>query len=168
MGNKVWTVPTPRPRVDPNGFADPVSDAFWKNVWVASAVYNFSMPFLMISVTTWNQYKEFVVHHERMNKPPKDSSTPEAVARVPSETGDEGVPLEGQEAEHDEHADDSENTKKKEPKITPAKGVEPFERWKRDEMRKLLHELNGHLVLYPTRFLEGEDIVNNFLFNADR
>lgn len=25
-----------------------------------------------------------------------------------------------------------------------------------------------HLVLYPTRFLEGEDISNNFLFNADR
>lgn len=23
-------------------------------------------------------------------------------------------------------------------------------------------------VLYPTRFLEGEDIANNFLFNADR
>ena len=24
------------------------------------------------------------------------------------------------------------------------------------------------LVLYPTRFLEGEDVANNFLFNADR
>lgn len=23
-------------------------------------------------------------------------------------------------------------------------------------------------VMYPTRFLEGEDISNNFLFNADR
>ncbi|ESK89222.1 spo14 [Moniliophthora roreri MCA 2997] len=154
MGNKVWTVPTPRPRVDPNGFADPVCDAFWKNVWVASAVYNteiFRKVFHAIPddlVTTWKQYKEFVVHHERMNK--------SAVARVPSETGDEGVPLEGHEAEHDEHADDSENTKseeqlgqssqEKEPKTRrPAKGVEPFERWERDEMEKLLHELNGHL-----------------------
>ncbi len=24
------------------------------------------------------------------------------------------------------------------------------------------------VVIYPTRFLEGEDISNNFLFNADR
>lgn len=25
-----------------------------------------------------------------------------------------------------------------------------------------------HQVIYPTRFLEGEDAANNFLFNADR
>ncbi len=37
-----------------------------------------------------------------------------------------------------------------------------------DEMEALLGELNGHLVLYSTKFLEGEDVVNNFLFNADR
>jgi phospholipase D1/2 len=69
----------------------------------------------------------------------------------------------------------------------PAKGTEAFERWEREE---LLHELNGHLgtempfwyafvrhepnlierfaVIFPTRFLEGEDAANNFLFNADR
>lgn len=52
-------------------------------------------------------------------------------------------------------------------------------------MEKLLEEVRGHLgkllhlvspvfanvlcaVLYSTRFLEGEDIANNFLFNADR
>jgi phospholipase D1/2 len=29
-----------RPHVDPDGFEDPISDAFWKNVWVASAAYN--------------------------------------------------------------------------------------------------------------------------------
>ncbi len=71
----------------------------------------------------------------------------------------------------------------------PTKGTEPFEKWERDEMEKLLGELNGHLgavvichlylhcllilcliqiVLSPHRFLEGEDIANNFLFNADR
>jgi phospholipase D1/2 len=37
-----WTIPAPRPNVDPNGFDDPVSDAFWKDVWVASAVRNVS------------------------------------------------------------------------------------------------------------------------------
>lgn len=53
-------------------------------------------------------------------------------------------------------------------------------------MEKLLGQLNGqlgdcdflsdlsvtladfYLVVYPHRFLEGEDIANNFLFNADR
>lgn len=71
-------------------------------------------------------------------------------------------------------------------KKKPAKPVqEPFEAWEREEMEKLLGELRGHLgeqaweavcnipltlnvVVYPTRFLEGEDIANNFLFNADR
>lgn len=53
-------------------------------------------------------------------------------------------------------------------KRQPSKGDEPFEKWERDEMEKLLSELRGHLVLYPTRFLEGEDVSNNFLFNADR
>lgn len=77
---------------------------------------------------------------------------------------------------------------KEKEKKKPAKPVqEPFEAWEREEMEKLLGELRGHLgeqrqeavsgphpltpsivVIYPTRFLEGEDIANNFLFNADR
>ena len=40
MGSKVWTLPTPAPNVDKNGFEDPVADSFWKNVWVACAVHN--------------------------------------------------------------------------------------------------------------------------------
>lgn len=62
---------------------------------------------------------------------------------------------------------------------------EPFEQWERDAMENLLMEVRGHLgeilsshqpeslpmsfiVVYPTRFLEGEDVANNFLFNTDR
>jgi phospholipase D1/2 len=40
LGSKTWTLPTPRPKVDPDGFEDPISDTFWKNVWVASATHN--------------------------------------------------------------------------------------------------------------------------------
>lgn len=40
VGNKVWTVSIPAPHVDPEGFEDPISDAFWKNVWIACATYN--------------------------------------------------------------------------------------------------------------------------------
>ena len=37
---KVWTLPTPTPKVDPHGFEDPISDEFWKRVWMACAVHN--------------------------------------------------------------------------------------------------------------------------------
>lgn len=79
------------------------------------------------------------------------------------------------------------SSSEKDPKTRkPARGIEGFEKWERDEMEALLGELNGHLgkrdpnhlaalissccvlVVYPTRSLEGEDAVNNFLFNADR
>jgi phospholipase D1/2 len=35
-----WTLPTPAPHIDPNGFDDPLSDAFWKDTWLAAAVHN--------------------------------------------------------------------------------------------------------------------------------
>ncbi|KAJ7505449.1 phospholipase D [Mycena galericulata] len=205
FGSKTWTLPTPRPKVDPDGFEDPICDEFWKNVWVASATHNteiYRKVFHAIPddlVTTWKQYKEFVVHHERMNKPPRDGTTPEAVARVPSETGDEGAiqpdqtapgnpaghPVNPPGPKHTPHSEDSAESEVeagKETSETPpdpgpatekrksgrSTGSEPFERWERDEMEKLLGQLNGHLVLYSNRFLEGEDVANNFLFNADR
>ncbi|GAB1517613.1 Phospholipase D1 [Rhizoctonia solani] len=50
----------------------------------------------------------------------------------------------------------------------PAHPDEPLEQWERDEMEELLQDIRGHLVVFPTRFLEGEDVANNFLFNTDR
>ena len=41
-GRKPWTVPTMKPKVEPQDFEDPISDSFWKKVWVASAVHNVS------------------------------------------------------------------------------------------------------------------------------
>jgi phospholipase D1/2 len=40
FGSKLWTLPTPTPQVDPDGFEDPISNEFWSNVWVACAVHN--------------------------------------------------------------------------------------------------------------------------------
>lgn len=40
FNSKTWTLPTPTPKVDPHGFEDPISDEFWKKVWVACAVHN--------------------------------------------------------------------------------------------------------------------------------
>lgn len=67
----------------------------------------------------------------------------------------------------------------------PVNRIEPFTKQERDEMEELLNDVRGHLgechlyppssacshiaeVVYPTRFLEGEDIAGNFMFNADR
>jgi phospholipase D1/2 len=40
LNPRVWTLPTPTPKVDPHGFEDPISDEFWKKVWMACAVHN--------------------------------------------------------------------------------------------------------------------------------
>jgi phospholipase D1/2 len=40
LGSKSWTLPTSTPHVDPHGFSDPMSDAFWRHTWVACAVHN--------------------------------------------------------------------------------------------------------------------------------
>lgn len=92
-----WTVETSKPAVEPQDFEDPICDAFWKNIWCASAVHNVcSTPFYycpnisMVAdmfliqteiyrrvfhavpddqIATWKQYKEFVSHHDRLNRP---------------------------------------------------------------------------------------------------
>lgn len=200
LSHKTWVLPTPKPHIDPEGFEDPISDAFWKNMWVAGAVHNteiYRKVFHAIpddQVTTWKQYKEFILHHERLNKKPRDSLTPERVSRVPSESGDDAVPDHGTLSLPTENTDaildDGARPNKEsnaieeahvslmppgsseqEPSLKPkrsSKGVEPFEKWEHEEMEKLLGQLCGHLVVFPNHFLEGEDIANNFLFNADR
>lgn len=40
LDSKQYTIPTPTPHVDPNGFEDPICDAFWKKTWQACAVHN--------------------------------------------------------------------------------------------------------------------------------
>ncbi|PCH39780.1 phospholipase D [Wolfiporia cocos MD-104 SS10] len=202
LGSKPWSLPTPTPIVDPNGFDDPVCNEFWKNVWVACAVHNteiFRKVFHAVPddlVTTWKQYKEFVVHHERLNLPVKDQGSRDPLARLPSEAADDDAPGQPHTAENTIHAADyafgaatgrehaaeppdrysstptpptpPPTGTEKEFKRKAARGVEPFDESEREEMEQLLGELRGHLVIYPTRFLEGEDAANNFLFNADR
>jgi len=69
-----------------------------------------------------------------------------------------------------QHSNNGQNSPKKDAneKKSAPRGAEPFDASEREEMENLLGELCGHLVIYPNRFLEGEDISNNFLFNADR
>ncbi|WRT67553.1 uncharacterized protein IL334_004525 [Kwoniella shivajii] len=50
----------------------------------------------------------------------------------------------------------------------PSAPDEAWSEWERDQMEELLGEIRGHLVIYPTRFMEAEDLANNFLFNSDK
>ncbi|GAA5892771.1 uncharacterized protein JCM6883_007468 [Sporobolomyces salmoneus] len=77
-----YTVPLAKPKVDPHGFADPLVDTFYKDVWLAAAVRNtqiFRKVFRTMPddlVQTWKQYREFQAWAERHNKPPKDVVPP--------------------------------------------------------------------------------------------
>lgn len=66
------------------------------------------------------------------------------------------------------HASEKANGSATNDKSKKTRGESPFTKQEKEEMETLLHELCGHLVIYPTRFLEGEDVANNFLFNTDR
>ncbi|GAA97760.1 uncharacterized protein L969DRAFT_55895 [Mixia osmundae IAM 14324] len=45
---------------------------------------------------------------------------------------------------------------------------EPFTSQETDQMHDVLEEIQGHLVIYPTRFLEAESAAGSFLFAKDR
>ncbi|KAJ2932640.1 hypothetical protein H1R20_g4455, partial [Candolleomyces eurysporus] len=172
-----WGVPTPRPKVHPDDFEDPIIDSFWKEKWIASATHNteiYRKVFHAVPddlITTWKQYKDFVAHHERFARPVPPTNDRGGPSESEEESGlghDDGISSESSTKEGHEDVSVDTNHQGLDSKMSnrkPAKGTEAFERWEREE---LLKDLNGHLVIYPTRFLEGEDIANNFLFNADR
>ncbi|EJD41463.1 phospholipase D [Auricularia subglabra TFB-10046 SS5] len=185
----------PKPTVDPNGFADPLAPEFFEDVWTAAAVHNteiYRKVFHAIpddTVTSWKQYREFVQHHERFTKPPARTASP-SMARVPSEHASEraeGLAADAPQVAKDEgtltaeveltRPDLDSRDKTKSPDLLaassqgarrPSRPDQPFEPWEREEMEAQLGDLVGNLVIYPTHFLEGEDIANNFLFPADR
>jgi len=167
-----------------NDFEDPVCDAFWKDIWVASSVHNteiYRKVFHAIPddlISTWKQYTEFVAYHDRFTKPmPDEDESEEERSMADDHTSFNGVgenytqDPRGRQRDPPSSAATAESFKTKNTATGgggKTKGAEGFDRWEREQMERLLGELNGHLVIYPTRFLEGEDIANNFLFNADR
>jgi phospholipase D1/2 len=184
-----------KPKVGPQDFEDPISDDFWKDIWVASAIHNteiYRKVFHAVPddlITTWKQYKDFVAYQERFNKPTRDSSPAEPISQNASESGEERAAPESQPAEpHNMNSELSKDGRENALTDLPlqdvpigtaqneelhssrrfSKNSEPFEKWEREEMENLLSQLNGQLVVYPNHFLEGENSANNFLFNADR
>ncbi|KAG8947797.1 Phospholipase D1 [Tulasnella sp. 424] len=217
-GAKPHSQPTPKPEIDQHGFGDPLDSRFWNDLWCDTAVHNTEIYRKVFHctpddrVTTWRQYKEFLLFQERHNKPPKDAP-PNAphVDSVPSEGGTAGEEAGGppnthlggemdpkesvlsdkKEANPIQRSrsltnDDSLNYLNPPPSAgsrrrsverglgpdgrprRPTNFDEPLEQWERDEFEALLDGVKGNLVVFPTRFLEGEDSANNFMFNLDR
>ena len=94
----------------------------------------------------------------------RESTNGEPVARIPSESGDEGTHVsqasdttsrlsreDGEECPPTPLNNPSFVTSQNEEPVKPrrrAKGAEPFEKWERDEMEKLLGQLNGQLGMW--------------------
>ena len=52
LRSKSWAVSTHKPPVDLDSFEDPLADAFWKDVWVASADHNVCIHLSVIHLAT--------------------------------------------------------------------------------------------------------------------
>ncbi|KAH7099651.1 phospholipase D [Auriculariales sp. MPI-PUGE-AT-0066] len=146
------------------------------------------------NVTSWKQYRDYVQYHDRFTKSQGSQRPPTpALGRESSEqTADrsEGVAVDVEQVAKDEHVSTSE-VEESRPDLSTADRTspdllgppgsklsdrqrkhsrpdQPFEAWEREEFEGQLAELVGNLVVYPTRFLEGEDLANNFMFPSDR
>ncbi|GMK58130.1 hypothetical protein CspeluHIS016_0501620 [Cutaneotrichosporon spelunceum] len=169
-----WSMPTPAPKIDPNRFHDPLDDAFWNNMWVDVAVHNtqiFRKVFRCVPddlATTWTQYKAYQNHEAKFKKTENVRADGSGLGREANGSAGQGGPDVGAapdgmtESVLDRHITREGRDRK------PSGENAAWEQWELDEMEVLLKETRGTLVVYPTRFLEAEDMANNFLFNQER
>lgn len=167
------------PEILPERFNDPLDDKFWKDMWIAVAVHNteiYRKVFRCIPddlVTTWEAYKAFVSHAEKFNHRPEDAtgvSQVESTKAAQQGFGTNGLGGAGSAGAHTDRPNRGDNAMGSESTdpIQRASGDDVWTDREIEEMENLLYETRGHLVLYSTRFLEAEDLANNFLFNSDK
>lgn len=196
VGANPWNMPTPTPKIDPNRFHDPLDERFWNDMWVAVAVHNtqiFRKVFRCVPddlVTTWAQYKTFSNHADKFGK--TEDKGPGGESKPTHDAGGSGggnVGPSGQDKKQPDTNDSVDggvhgrtsppsNLKNAAYAVSgavshaldgdrkPSGEGEAWQPWELKEMEELLDEVRGHLVVYPTRFLEAEDLANNFLFNV--
>ncbi|CAO1628953.1 unnamed protein product [Parajaminaea phylloscopi] len=193
MSANPWAPPLSVPEIDPHAFTDPVCDSFYKDMWLAVAVHNtqiYRKVFRCVpddTVTTWSEYKAFMAWGDRLAKSGKFSRKEDREARqdVPPEARGPGSQLKGSTAgstrgSASDRDKDSRNPHDAAPS-PPDTAVGPdhqgnggapqqegaFSDRELEQMEALLDETVGHLVIFPTRFLETEDRSRNFLFPLD-
>lgn len=160
-----YSLPTKAPVIDSKKFADPLIDSFYKDMWMAAAVRNTEIYRKVFRctpddlVTTWAMMKEWTAWGKRHEKPIR--SSPSNLGRDTLSGGPGGPPPPTEE----DIMNDSKNTRSAsevqqevadQKKKAKAHLEESFSEEEIEQMAALLGEATGHLVLYPTRFLEGE------------
>ncbi|CAO1614671.1 unnamed protein product [Jaminaea pallidilutea] len=103
MSANPWSPPLSVPQVTLECFQDPVSDAFYEDVWLAAAIHNtqiYRKVFRCVpddTVTTWGEYKAFMAWSERLSKSGKFASKEGTSARqeIPPEARGPGAHLQG-------------------------------------------------------------------------
>lgn len=244
-----FTISVPPVEIDPNGFADPLADSFFKSVWLTIASRNTQIlrkVFRCVPddhVKTWQNYKEYQAWENRHTKPVRDRSSsvtdmmggsddglghhggvnssaisaegsnqrteqvhpPQERTREASgfsatssmsqvdrsgvseggstiktpntgtefQTHHEGANIHSSSiTNHTTTTTTTTTSKPRKKSISKAEKKanleEGFSQLERDQMEEFLKEVQGHLVLFPTRFMESEDLNNNFLFQKDR
>lgn len=155
-------IPTKASAVDPKGFADPVADHFFKEVWLPIAVRNtqiFRKVFRCVpddNVTTWQGYKEYQTWENRHSKPLRDEggadSTEDGDALSPSDekadARSRGLSV-AERGTRDRSASAAEGGEKGGHKKTPSKAQnkmdQGFTQKERDQMEDVLKEVRGNL-----------------------
>ncbi|TIC73404.1 phospholipase D [Wallemia mellicola] len=167
-----FTMPFPGPSFDKDSFIDPCSETFFEDIWIASAIYNTEIYRKVFhvtpddTVTTWGHLKNFNMLADKHKRPIVEDLT-NGVER--SNSGSSSRYLNGF-TNNDEESNGSPKPQRsrrntRNPSVTAEPGG--YTRSEIESMEKMLNQLKGNLVLYPTKFLETEDMSGNFLFNAD-
>lgn len=137
-------------------------------------------------VTTWDQYKAFANHHDKFGRTEESQHDVKATHDQAGSGGGVAGPAGADSKQPQTAAGGVQNDMSgsrgagaatSRPVLTtsastddrkPSGDGDAWAQWELDEMEDLLGDVRGHLVLYSTRFLEAEDLANNFLFNQER
>ncbi|KAL1922133.1 uncharacterized protein VTP21DRAFT_10775 [Calcarisporiella thermophila] len=174
--------PEPLPNILPSRFTDPLDDSFFLDIWQRSANHNtdvFRRIFKSVpddNVTNWSEYRAFRDLAEMGN-------LSVATKNVTSAAADPSMPVVAKDVEGGEleHKSNDPAKEKNTPENTPHRVEESdadVESWEEEERRamhdatehrrasgseqadrdleSLLSEIRGQLVVWPTRFLGGE------------
>lgn len=160
-----YSMPFPGPDFDKNSFVDPCSEDFFEDIWIASAIYNTEIYRKVFhctpddTVTTWRHLKNYNMLSEKHKKPIVEENGG-GVER--SNSGTSSKYLNGLTSNGDDDAQSNSHSPKpprsrrnaRNGSVTAESGG--YTRSEIDAMEKLLNQLKGNLVVYPTKFLESK------------
>ncbi|TIA70455.1 hypothetical protein E3P92_03085 [Wallemia ichthyophaga] len=160
-----YSMPFLGPDFDKDSFVDPCSEEFFEDIWIASAIYNTEIYRKVFhctpddTVTTWRQFKNFSMMAEKHKKPIVEESMERSNSGTSSKYLNGMTSAgSGSNGEDDTHAQKPQRSRRnmRNGSMTAESGG--YTRSEIDAMEKLLNRLKGNLVVYPTKFLETEDM----------